>query len=530
MKYLLTILLFLSLTSSAQLMVGAAGVYYNPQCKTPSAITGTLSACVGLTSTLSDASTGGTWTSSSTTIATVGTSSGIVTGVASGTATISYVTGVTCYAVATFTVNANPAAISGTLTVATSATTQLTDATAGGTWSSSTTTVATIGTAGLVTGVATGTSTISYTLSTGCMATAVVTVTTATNPFTHSYSLVIDHTKCGSSNSTDFTVTVKCNATNLKTVANGGVVQSVTSGIPNDIVFSSSSTYGSYLSYAVESYDATTGTLVAKVKISTVSSSADVTFYMGVGSSTITTFQGGSVGAAYDANTKAMYPFSNGTTLSFSDVSSSGLTLTDHGTPATTATTGQVDGAANLSAANLNYFTAASAPINLASDFTVSFWYNATSQTPTSDNDRFIGFVNGNTNFQLIMDAATGKHAVLLNRTGVATINQLVYGTYSFSTWVHVMYVVSGSTGIFYKNGSSVASTGSTSIGVGSTNAYAIGSRPDNVGSTFYKGILDDVRFDQTARGADWALTLYNNQNSAGNIGSAGFITYTLIY
>jgi hypothetical protein len=69
------------------------------------------------------------------------------------------------------------AAITGTLTVNETSTTQLSNATAGGTWSSSTTTVATIGTAGLVTGVSQGTSTITYSLGAGCEATAVVTVT-----------------------------------------------------------------------------------------------------------------------------------------------------------------------------------------------------------------------------------------------------------------------------------------------------------------------------------------------------------------
>lgn len=231
MKYLLTILLFLSLTSSAQLLVGAAGVYYNPQCKTPSAITGTLSACVGLTSTLSDASTGGTWSSSSTTIASVGTSSGIVTGVASGTATISYATGQTCYATSTFSVNANPASITGTLTVATSATTQLTDATAGGTWSSSTTTVATIGTAGLVTGVASGTSTISYTLSTGCYVVATMTVTSGVTigaPVFHAFktptvnaALAVTTTSATSSG-TDMTVEVH----DLQTASTGTLTDS----------------------------------------------------------------------------------------------------------------------------------------------------------------------------------------------------------------------------------------------------------------------------------------------------------------
>lgn len=143
----------------------------------PAAISGTLSACAAATSQLSDATAGGVWSSVTTTVATVGTA-GLVTAVAAGTSTISYTIG-SCFAVNTFTVNAQPAAISGTLTVNVSATTQLSDATAGGTWSSATTSVATIGTAGLVTGVSAGTSTISYVLTGGCYSIATVTVAAA---------------------------------------------------------------------------------------------------------------------------------------------------------------------------------------------------------------------------------------------------------------------------------------------------------------------------------------------------------------
>ncbi len=145
-------------------------------CQTPPSITGTASVCVSSSTTLSDATTGGTWTSSNTSIATVGSSSGSVSGVAAGTATITYSVSGGCYNTAVVTVNALPAAISGTKSVCVGATTGLSDGTGGGTWLSSNTGIATISGGGLVSGVAQGTSTITYTLSTGCNITAVVTV------------------------------------------------------------------------------------------------------------------------------------------------------------------------------------------------------------------------------------------------------------------------------------------------------------------------------------------------------------------
>ncbi len=68
----------------------------------PAAITGTATVCSGSTTTLSDAS-GGNWTSSNTAVATVGASSGIVSGVTPGTAVITYANSAGCIAKRTVT-------------------------------------------------------------------------------------------------------------------------------------------------------------------------------------------------------------------------------------------------------------------------------------------------------------------------------------------------------------------------------------------------------------------------------------------
>ncbi|MBS1525538.1 MAG: hypothetical protein JST19_07805, partial [Bacteroidetes bacterium] len=150
-----------------------ATVTVNPN---PSAITGTTVVCVGNTTTLSDPTGSGSWTSSNSTIAPVGISSGVVTGGAAGTATITYTASSGCFALTTVTVQ-SATAISGTLTVCAGTATTLTNSSPGGTWSSSNTSVATVGSvSGIVTGVSAGTATITYTLTGGCYVTAVVTV------------------------------------------------------------------------------------------------------------------------------------------------------------------------------------------------------------------------------------------------------------------------------------------------------------------------------------------------------------------
>jgi uncharacterized protein YjdB len=144
----------------------------------PSAITGNSGICNGSTVTLSDASGGGYWSSANTAVAVIGSGTGTVTAASAGTASVSYTLGTGCKVTKTVTVYALPAAIAGKDSVCTGFTRILSDATGGGKWSSSNTTLATVGSAsGIVTAKMTaGSLTITYTLSTGCMATKALTV------------------------------------------------------------------------------------------------------------------------------------------------------------------------------------------------------------------------------------------------------------------------------------------------------------------------------------------------------------------
>ena len=141
-------------------------------------ITGTNTGCVGDTLTLVDGAAGGVWCSSNITVATV--SGGIVIGAGAGTAIISYSVTNSCgTAVATDTVTIgsvpNAGSISGTNTGCVGDTLTLVDGAAGGVWSSSNITVATV-TGGTVIGVGTGTAIISYSVTNSC-GTAVATDT-----------------------------------------------------------------------------------------------------------------------------------------------------------------------------------------------------------------------------------------------------------------------------------------------------------------------------------------------------------------
>ncbi len=139
-------------------------------------LSGPTNVCAASTITVSTTVGGGIW-SSSTSNASV--SGGVVTGVAPGTAIISYAVTNSCgtdHATLSISVNPVPVPITGTMAFCAGASVTLTDATTGGSWTSSNTTVATVDpSSGITTGISAGATTITYDRM-GCLALASITV------------------------------------------------------------------------------------------------------------------------------------------------------------------------------------------------------------------------------------------------------------------------------------------------------------------------------------------------------------------
>lgn len=163
---------------------------------TVAATTGMAFVCEGSTSTLSNTTPGGVWSSTAPAVATV--SGGIVSGVSTGTSTISYTVTSICGTAAATTIvtvdNAPAATVTGTATTCVGGTTTFTPSIAGGTWSSSSTTTATVS-GGVVTGVGMGTVVISYTLTYPC-GTPVTTVEVTVNDVPAAASITGDAEVC----------------------------------------------------------------------------------------------------------------------------------------------------------------------------------------------------------------------------------------------------------------------------------------------------------------------------------------------
>ncbi len=165
---------------------GSATITYSTGCGTaatraitviaqPAAITGTTALCTGISATLGNTVTGGVWSSTDPATANVNSATGVVAPLTAGATTISYTMGGTCSAIANVTINSQPSPISGTSLICAPRTVSLSDAVAGGLWSSSNSAVATADASGVVSGVTAGSATITYAIA-NCIATKAVSV------------------------------------------------------------------------------------------------------------------------------------------------------------------------------------------------------------------------------------------------------------------------------------------------------------------------------------------------------------------
>ncbi|MES2701554.1 MAG: Ig-like domain-containing protein, partial [Bacteroidota bacterium] len=163
-------------------------VSVNPASVAVSPVTGTAVVCPGATTTLTSATTGGTWSSSTPSLATVNSTTGVITGVSTGTLSITYTVTTACgSSVATKVVSvnplANPGTISGVVSICAGYTVSLTASISGGVWSSGNTAIGTVTSTGMVTGISGGLAPISYTKTNSCgSVSAVVNVPVNTLP------------------------------------------------------------------------------------------------------------------------------------------------------------------------------------------------------------------------------------------------------------------------------------------------------------------------------------------------------------
>ena len=151
-------------------------------CMLADTIAGPKAVCITDTAALTFSIAGGTWSSSNTGVATIGATTGVVTGLAMGTTNITYFASGS-YATSVFTVNIAPVAgsITGPASLCVGANSTLLDTAAGGAWNSSGGAIIDPS-SGFITGTSAGTAVISYGVTNACT-TAYTFDTITINPY-----------------------------------------------------------------------------------------------------------------------------------------------------------------------------------------------------------------------------------------------------------------------------------------------------------------------------------------------------------
>ncbi len=307
-------------------------------------------------------------------------------------------------------------------------------------------------------------------------------------------------------NLNNFPLLVTVTDPNLKSVSNGGQVQSENG---YDIVFTGDDC-STLLSHQIEKYNPVTGEYIAWVKVPNLSSDFDTKLGLFYGKSAATN---PSTTSTWPASYKAVWHFSNN---SFADATSNNNNGTNSGT---TNAAGKIGDGRSFSGSN-EITVSNHASINLNANFTLEAWVRRTINT---SNHGILG--KGANGYVLGVDWPQGGADNLnlwLNFPSPGPGYQLFHtGPIGLNTWQHVAATFDGEyvrlyiDGVLdYTNSNVPASTFLADAGL-----LRIGN---GNGSGKWVGQLDEVRISSTARSTNWIATQFNNQTNPGAFYTVG--------
>ncbi|CAB1058361.1 hypothetical protein D1BOALGB6SA_3117, partial [Olavius sp. associated proteobacterium Delta 1] len=307
----------------------------------------------------------------------------------------------------------------------------------------------------------------------------------------------------GSSDLTDFPVLVSIPAdAGLKTTAQGG---QVTDSQGDDILFYDQ-TLSSQLDHEIESYDGTTGTLTAWVRIPTLKATADTVFYLAYGNSSINTSQENAAGI-WDSNYVGVWHMTETDAV---DSTSNGHTGTGGGDVAVD-TSGKMGRGLSFDSYGDEVDLGTWNPS--ASSLTISAWVNWSGAD--SDNQAIVAkrsnWSDAGMMWQLHRDADPAR--ILWYAKG----SFVDFSSVDLSAgWNHVVLThTDGGVPTLYLDGTAYAGSAVVNWNSGTDAILRIGK--SDVAEESFNGTIEEVRISNIVRSAEWIETNYNNQNSPGS-------------
>jgi hypothetical protein len=339
------------------------------------------------------------------------------------------------------------------------------------------------------------------------------------NYFVYHKSITVQSGNVSNGPLTNFPMLVSVTDPNLATTANGGHVASYNAGTndPWDIVFlalddttcGGSGTAPCKLNHEIETYVASTGQLVAWVRVPSINNGTVIYMYYGNSCMASSTQNASGV---WDSNYKGVWHLKEATGTNSADSTSNGNTATPYNSP--TQVNGEIDGSLQFDGTT-NYIQASNSPsLQIGSALTVSAWIYPFSLPSgshriiskwTPSNQEYILYLSGN---QIGVGIKTSF--------GVTTNANL-----AINTWYHLEMVWSSSNVAVYNNGVLLQNVAVTTAATG-TSAPVVFAKHGSTSTEYFNGKIDEGRVSNSARSADWIRTEYNNQKAPSTFYSVG--------
>ncbi|MDX2003591.1 MAG: DUF2341 domain-containing protein [Chitinophagales bacterium] len=347
----------------------------------------------------------------------------------------------------------------------------------------------------------------------GCTGTAAITVNTTCvgGGFSYYRTITIDHNDVfGSADLADFPFLIDITDNTLRMVANGGRMQN-SNGY--DVTFTNSAGT-QQLSFEIESYTATTGRLVAWVRIPTLFATTNTVIRLYYGKSGITINPSTSLTWANDY--KGVWHLHNS---SFLDASYNNNDGSNNGS--TDFSSGKIAGSRSFDG-NDHVAVSYSSSLALGDELTVSAWFRESSR---SGGHASIVAKNYSNDWR--------DHFNMNLNNGTPTLNtgcDASGGTISTSTWNHIVATGTPTNRSIYVNGILVDAESCGSSFLTDNNPIGLGAQMNGGSwSEYFNGQIDEARVQDVARSADWIRTEYTNQNNPSTTYTVGSETSNAI-
>ena len=276
-----------------------------------------------------------------------------------------------------------------------------------------------------------------------------------------------------------------------------------------DILFTSSDGT-TKLYHDRESYSS--GTLVAWVKILSLSASANTVIYMYYGNAVASDQQ--DKNNTLNSNYKGVWHLDEASGT-FYDATSNHNDGTDY--VSATGKTGIIGSGQEFDGADDYVDVGNDASLSMTSGITIEAWIYWHGESSATDDLQNV-VTNGAWNRALRVtepDHWVGGGSHVLSMFTIGGANKFLYSSSQLSTntWTHIATTYDGSALKIYINGEEDTSNAASGSIVSAADNTYIGTEETSV--YMFDGIIDEVRVSSTARSSGWILTEYNNQNSS---------------